>query len=114
MWRNGGIPALSGIQGVVFHSFRGKRAWWSSDKMALLDVSKVSEVYCKKRMFKIFDRGCDYKVVIRYKDPSDVYISGIGVVPFIPVISYGCRAMHVVLLKRVRDGRNRGDFGKER
>ena len=96
MWRNGGIPALSGLQGVVFHSFQGKLAWWSSDDIVLLDVSKMSNIYYKKRMFKIFDRECDYKVVIHYRDPQDGFISGTGVIPVVPVISYGCRATHVL------------------
>ena len=96
MRRNGGIPALSGIQGVVFHSFQGKLAWWGASNTSLLDVAKVCEIYHKKRLFKIFDRECDYKVVVSYRDPRDGYIWGVEGLSLIPVISYGCRATHTV------------------
>jgi hypothetical protein len=68
---------MSGITGILFHKLSGINGW-SRMSLQCVDVAKITDVFYRKRLFKLFDREYDYTLYIKYNEPMDDfrYVAG--------------------------------------
>lgn len=57
-------------KGVVFYTLTGAKGW-SSYFRQTLDIARVTNLQYHKRLFKVFDRDCDYTLQIDYRMPTE-------------------------------------------
>jgi hypothetical protein len=57
------------IKGILHHTLKGIRGW-SLLETTNIDVAKVSEICCGKRLFMLFDRNYPYVLRIQYEEPA--------------------------------------------
>ena len=68
---------MSGISGLLFHNLSGINGW-SRMSLQCVDVAKITDVFYRRRLFKLFDREYDYSLYIKYNEPIDEfkYVAG--------------------------------------